>query len=275
MNLSDQGFLDVAGQRLEYRMVGPRPGDAPTLVMLHEGLGSAAMWGDFPERLAAATGAGVFAYSRAGYGNSSLVKLPRPLTYQSDEAKQVLPKLLDAIGVQRFVLVGHSDGATISTIYAGSHQDHRLHGLVLMAPHFFNEELSVKSIAEAKQAYESGDLKQKLARWHADPDNAFWGWNTAWLDPGYRNWDISETLAYVRVPILIIQGELDQYGSAGQVTVAQQECYCPVEVLMLPGVRHTPFREATEQTLSAMTSFLRPLLRQETVTVEQLEKSHG
>lgn len=273
--LDDTGFITLGEQRLEYRMIGPRPWDAPTLVVLHEGLGSVGLWGDFPDQLQQATGAGVFVYSRAGYGQSSPVKLPRPLTYQTDEATQVLPKLLDAIGIERFVLVGHSDGATISALYAGSHQDHRLHGLVLMAPHFFNEELSVKSIAEAKQAYETGDLKQKLAKWHADPDNAFYGWNGAWLDPGYRNWDITEQLAYIRVPILIIQGEDDQYGTADQVKAAQDECYCPVEVLMLPGVRHSPHRDAPEKTLTAIVDFVRTLLLKEPATVEQLEKAHG
>jgi pimeloyl-ACP methyl ester carboxylesterase len=256
MILSDSGFLDIGAQRLEYRMLGPRPGEAPTIVMLHEGLGCVGMWGDFPDRLQQATGCGVFAYSRAGYGQSSPVTLPRPLTYMHDEARDVLPALLEKIGFQRGLLVGHSDGASIAAIYAGTHQDHCLGGLVLMAPHFFTEDMGIAAIVEAKGAYETTDLKAKLARWHKDPDNAFKGWNGAWLDPGFRQWDITEQLAYIRVPILIVQGADDQYGTVKQIEIAEQECYCPVEVALLPGVKHNPAREATEVTLKAIADFV-------------------
>ena len=151
MALSDQGFLDIGAARLEYRMIGPKPKPdaAPTLVLLHEGLGSVAVWGDFAEKLAAATGCGVFVYSRAGYGQSSAVPLPRPLSYMHDEAREILPRLLDEIGFRRGLLLGHSDGASIAAIYAGSHQDHRVGGLVLMAPHFFTEDSGIASIVEA------------------------------------------------------------------------------------------------------------------------------
>src|SRR5713101_875878 len=135
--------------RLEYRMIGPRPDAAPTLVLLHEGLGSVAGWGSFPQALAAATGAGVFAYSRAGYGRSSPGKLPRPISFMHDEARDVLPRVLAGIGFRRGLLVGHSDGASIAAIYAGSVQDHRVRGLALMAPHFIVEDLSIRSIAAA------------------------------------------------------------------------------------------------------------------------------
>jgi pimeloyl-ACP methyl ester carboxylesterase len=228
MTLANDGFLDVGSARLEFRMVGPRPGAAPTLVMLHEGLGSAALWGDFPDRLAAATGTGVFVYSRAGYGRSSPVALPRPLSYMHDEALEVLPKLLEIIGFHRGLLVGHSDGASIATIYAGSVQDHRIRG---------------------------------LARWHADVDNAFRGWNDAWLDPAFRQWDITEMLAYIRVPILIVQGAGDQYGTERQIAVAQEECYCPVEVALLPDARHAPHKESPDVTLAAIAAFVNRLLK--------------
>src|SRR5882762_484958 len=188
--LSPSGFLRIGAADLEYRMIGPSPAQAPTIVMLHEGLGSAALWGDFPEKLQAATGVGVFAYSRAGYGASSPVKLPRPLDYMQIEALDVLPKLLDAIGFRRGILVGHSDGASIAAIYAGSHQDHRVQGIALIAPHFIVEDISVASIAGIKTAYETTNLKAKLKRWHRDVDNAFYGWNAAWLNPEFRNWDI-------------------------------------------------------------------------------------
>src|SRR5215472_5979062 len=137
MALAPQGFLSIDGSSLEYRMLGPSPDQAPTLVLLHEGLGCAALWGDFPEQLQAATGLGVFVYSRAGYGASSPVELPRPLDYMQREALDVLPKLLDTIGFRRGLLIGHSDGASIATIYAGSVGDHRIRGLALIAPHFF------------------------------------------------------------------------------------------------------------------------------------------
>src|SRR5580698_2980908 len=157
-------------------MIGPRPEAAPTIVMLHEGLGSAALWGDFPDQLAAATGAGVFVYSRAGYGASSPVMLPRPLDYMHIEALDVLPKLLDLIGFRRGLLLGHSDGASIAAIHAGAHQDHRIQGIALIAPHFVFEDISVNSIAEIRKAYETTELKARLARWHHHVDNAFYGW---------------------------------------------------------------------------------------------------
>jgi len=261
MALAEAGFLDIDGHRIEYRFVGPQPDKAPTLVLLHEGLGCVGLWNDFPEKLAAATGAGAFVYSRAGYGKSSPVSLPRPLSYMHDEARQSLPKLLDAIGFRRGLLIGHSDGASIAAIYAGSHQDHRVGGLVLIAPHFFTEDPGIASIVEARKAYETGDLRMRLARWHDDVDNAFKGWNGAWLDPQFRKWDITEFLAYIRVPVLIVQGEDDQYGTAKQIEVAQQECYCPVEVALLPGARHSPQREAPQPTLKAMSDFVARTLR--------------
>jgi pimeloyl-ACP methyl ester carboxylesterase len=261
VQLDDQGFVDLGAIRLEYRMVGPRPDAAPTIVMLHEGLGCVGLWGDFPDQLAAATGAGVFVYSRAGYGKSSPVTLPRPLTFMHAEAREVLPALLDAIGFRRGLLIGHSDGASIAAIYAGSVQDHRVRGIVLIAPHFFTEDMGIAEIARAKQAYASTDLRSKLARWHADVDNAFVGWNEAWLDPEFRRWDITDVLAYIRVPVLIVQGENDQYGTVKQIEVAQEECYCPVEAALLPGVRHAPHREAAHATLAVITDFANRLLR--------------
>src|SRR3954467_6620644 len=154
-SLSPTGFLRIDASDLEYRMIGPAPADAPTIVLLHEGLGSAGLWGDFPGKLAAASGAGVFAYSRAGYGASTPATLPRPIDYMHVEALDVLPKLLDAIGFKRGLLVGHSDGASIAAIYAGGVQDHRIRGLALLAPHFIVEDISVKSIAQIRTAYET------------------------------------------------------------------------------------------------------------------------
>jgi pimeloyl-ACP methyl ester carboxylesterase len=260
MALADSGFLDIGVHKLEYRMIGPRPDAAPTLVLLHEGLGCVGLWNDFPDKLAKATGCGVLVYSRAGYGQSTPVRLPRPLTYMHDEAHETLPLLLDIIGFERGLLIGHSDGASIAAIYAGSHQDHRVGGLVLMAPHFFTEDMGIASIEEARKAYAATDLRARLARWHADVDNAFKGWNGAWLDPDFRQWDITEFLAYIRVPVLIVQGEDDQYGTVKQIEVAERECYCPVEVALLPGARHSPQRDKPEATLKAMSDFVARVL---------------
>jgi pimeloyl-ACP methyl ester carboxylesterase len=261
MTLLPAGFLRIGASDLEYRFIGPTPDAAPTIVMLHEGLGSVGLWNDFPEKLQAATGCGVFVYSRAGYGASSPVTLPRSLDYMHIEATDVLPNVLDAIGFRRGLLLGHSDGASIAAIYAGSRQDHRVQGVVMIAPHFIVEDISVKSIAEIKVAYETTELKAKLARWHKDVDNAFYGWNGAWLDPKFRAWDISEFLAYIRVPVAVIQGERDQYGTMRQVEIAREECYCPVEVTEVPGAGHSPHREAPGATLDAITEFVSAVLR--------------
>jgi pimeloyl-ACP methyl ester carboxylesterase len=261
MALADEGFLDLGGASLEYRMIGPRPDQAPTIVMLHEGLGSARLWGDFPERLATRTKAGVFVYSRAGYGGSSPVALPRPLDYMQREAKAVLPNLLEAIGFRRGVFVGHSDGASIAAVYAGGVQDHRVRGLALLAPHFFVEEFSLREIERAKERYASGGLREKLARHHADVDVAFKGWNDAWLDPDFpKVFDIVEPLAYIRVPILIVQGEDDPYGTARQIEVAKEECYCPVDAVLLPGCGHAPHRDQPAATLEAVGGFIERIL---------------
>src|SRR6201995_3031907 len=164
MPLPRSGFLRIGDSDLEYRMIGPMPDAAPTIIMLHEGLGSAALWGDFPDKLQDATGAGVFVYSRTGYGNSSPVTLPRPIDYMHREALDVLPKLLAQIGFRRGLLVGHSDGASIAAIYAGGVQDHRIRAIALIAPHFIVEDISVTSIAGIKTAYETTNLREKLAR---------------------------------------------------------------------------------------------------------------
>src|SRR5712691_2830558 len=159
--LSRSGFLRIGASDLEYRMIGPAPDDAPTIVMLHAGLGCAALWGDFPDRLQALTGAGVFVYSRAGYGASTPVTVPRPLDYMHIEALDVLPKLLDKIGFCRGLLLGHSDGASIAAIYAGGIQDHRVRAVAMIAPHFVVEDIGLTSIAEAREAYETDGLKEK------------------------------------------------------------------------------------------------------------------
>ncbi len=259
MILADDGFIEIGASRLEYQMIGPRPDEAATYVLLHEGVGSVGLWGDFPARLAAATGFGVFVYSRAGYGRSSPSAMPRDTTFMEEEAHDVLPHVLDAIGLRRGILLGHSAGASIATIYAGSVEDHRIRGLVLLAPHFFAEEFTIAEITRVREAYETTDLRARLAKWHRNPDNAFYAWAGPWLDPAFRKWEINEELAHIRVPILIIHGEDDQYGTPLHIKVAEEECYCPVEAVILPGARHVPHREAAEATMAAIADFTRRL----------------
>jgi pimeloyl-ACP methyl ester carboxylesterase len=263
MALSDSGFLTIGDQRLEYRMIGPRPDEAPTLIMLHEGLGCVGMWGDFPDKLQKATGLGVFVYSREGYGQSSPAKLPRPLNFMHTEAQDTLPKILDVIGFQHGLLVGHSDGASIAAIYGGSHQDHRVSGIVLIAPHFIVEDVTSAAIAEMRKAYDTTELRARLARYHADVDATVHGWSDVWLKGDFRKWDLTEFLAYIRVPVLIVQGEGDQYGTVRQIEIAREECYCPVEVALLPNAKHVPQREAPEATMKAVTEFIARVLQNE------------
>ena len=253
--VGDAGVLDLGDQHLEWRAWGEP--DAPlTLVLLHEGLGCVGLWLDFPGTLAQATGCRVFAYSRAGYGGSSAIALPRPLDYMTREARDVLPRVLDAARVQDVVLVGHSDGASIAAIYAGMVRDERLRGVVLIAPHFFPEEMGLAAIAQAREEYEVGGLREKLARWHAHVDCAFFGWSLAWLDAGFRDWNIEHVLPGIRVPVCVIQGERDAYGTLAQVRAVEAQVARPVETHVLPGVGHSPHREATDETVRLVGSIV-------------------
>jgi pimeloyl-ACP methyl ester carboxylesterase len=251
----------IDGVSLECAWYGPAPDTAPTIVMLHEGLGCVALWRDFPERLAERTGCGVFVYSRAGYGASDPIDLPRPLTYMEDEAKQVVPALLHEIGFQRGILLGHSDGASIAAVYAGSIEDHRVRGVVLFAPHFFTEDLGLASIAAAGEAYETGNLRPRLERYHgANVDCAFHGWHQAWLAPGFRSWDILDAIAHIRVPILMVQGRSDEYGTLAQIDKAAEAAYCPVETLILDECGHAPHLDQSEATLNETAAFIERLM---------------
>lgn len=250
--------IALEGTTLETRWWGPGPEAAPSLVLLHEGLGSVGLWRDFPGRLAAATGCGVFAWSRAGYGSSDPVPLPRPLGYMHDEAAQ-LGRVLDAAGIGRCILIGHSDGASIAAIHAGSAQDFRTRGLVLIAPHYFVEDVAISAISDARHAYVAG-LRERLARHHDHVDVAFRGWNDAWLDPRFRAWDITDCLPYIRVPVLQLQGTDDPYGTTAQTDRAERLCHCPVETILLPA-RHAPHLEAPEASLAAIAGFVTHILR--------------
>lgn len=255
-------FLNIDGRALESAWWGPPPDRAPTLVLLHEGLGSVGLWRDTPQRLAEATGCGVFAYARFGYGQSDPVFLPRPMTYMHDEALHVLPRVLDAAGIRTAIVIGHSDGGSIAAIHAGATQDGRLAGLVLIAAHFIVEDLNIAAIAAIKQSYEQGDLRQRLARHHRDVDVAFYGWNGAWLDPRFRSFDITDYLPRIRVPMLALQGADDPYGTEEQLHVLQRHARAPLEVRLIQGARHSPHLEAKEPTLAAIAGFVAQRLQE-------------
>jgi len=250
----------IDGRQLETRWWGPNPDQAPTLVLLHEGLGCVALWRDFPDALVTATGCGVFAYSRFGYGASDAAMLPRPMSYMHDEALTVLPRVLDAAGIHRAVLIGHSDGGSIAAIHAGAVQDARVAGLGLIAAHFFVEALNIASIAEIRLTFEQGDLRRRLARYHRDVEGAFRGWNDAWLDPRFAAFDITGQVARIRVPVLALQGSDDPYGSAEQLRVLERVATCAVETRMIDGARHSPHLETRDATLAAVVPFVRSSL---------------
>ncbi len=251
------GAFNLDGRRLETATWKSSPDHPAGLVLLHEGLGCVALWRDIPQRLATETGAGVFAYSRFGYGQSDPAPLPRPMTYMHDESLKILPRVLDAAGIQRAILIGHSDGGSIAAIYAGAVRDPRIAGLILIAAHFFVEDINLESIRRIRSEYETTDLRTRMARYHDNADNAFRGWNDAWLDPRFRAFDITEYLPRINVPILALQGEDDPYGTAAQLETLQQHAGSPLEIRMIPGARHAPHLEAKEATLTAIAGFAR------------------
>jgi pimeloyl-ACP methyl ester carboxylesterase len=248
------------GRQVETAWWGPSADAVPTLVLLHEGLGSVALWRGFPAALQAATGCGVLAYSRFGYGRSASVTLPRPLSYMHDEARDVLGRVLDATGVRRCVLVGHSDGGSIAAIYAGEVGDPRVVGLALIAAHFFVEAVSVDAITAITREFDVGGLRARLVRYHDDVDAAFRGWSGAWLDPAFREWNIIRQVEEIRVPMLVLQGADDAYGTVEQLRVADVHARCPVETMLIPGAKHSPHLEAPEATCAAVAGFARRLL---------------
>lgn len=267
-NEGSRGTIRAGNKDLEYSCYGPAPDKAHTIVMLHEGLGCTDLWRTFPEQLAKATGYGVFVYSRAGYGRSDLADLPRPIDYMTREAENILPGILDQIDFRQGILMGHSDGATIAAIYPGSIEDHRIRALILMAPHFFTEPEGLAEIANAKIAYDESDIKQRMAKYHNDPDNTFHGWNDTWLHPDFENWNVAEVIDYLRIPVLAIQGKEDQYGSYAQIKEIDDRIYSPVDIVMLDECRHSPHIDQPENTLNAIAEFVSKLDRIETEKVK-------
>lgn len=246
--------------RIEYQWLAPERTTAPLLVFVHEGLGSLAMWRDFPQRLCDATGCRGLVYSRPGYGRST----PRAADevwnpdFMHRQAHEVLPALFDALGIdvaaERPWLLGHSDGGSIALLYAARFPA-ALRGLIVLAPHVMVEDISVASIADARSAYQTKDLRERLARYHDDPDSAFWGWNDIWLRPDFRSWSITAELGTIRCPVLAVQGLDDQYGTMAQIREIAR-CVPGTELLELPACGHSPHRDQPERLISAVTQFI-------------------
>lgn len=246
----------AAGRRIEAWSIAARDAARPTLVLLHEGLRCAVQWRDFPLRLAELTGCRVVSYSRYGHGFSEPLEAPRAVGYMHDEALLALPELLDRLAIADPVLIGHSDGASIAIIHAGG-AGRAVRGLVLMAPHVFVEDVTVASIAAVRESYATTDLRERMARYHADPDATFRGWNDIWLDPAFRAWNIEEYLPEIRCPILMIQGRDDEYGTVAQLDAIERGVAASrVERLMLASCGHAPDRDQPEATLAAVARFV-------------------
>jgi len=246
----------VDGRRLEVvRIAGDR--SRRSIVLLHEGLGSLEMWRDFPQRLALATGREVIVYSRYGHGRSERLAQPRAVAYMHDEARIVLPQLLTALDVRAPVLFGHSDGASVALIYAAT-EPRNVSALVLEAPHVFVEALTLQSIRAAREAARTGDLLARLSRYHDDATATFRGWNDIWLHPDFARWDITALLPAVRVPILMLQGRDDEYGTTAQLTAIAAAVEGTATVL-LDACGHSPHRAQPQAVLEHVQSFLEPI----------------
>ena len=246
--------ITVEGLRLEYRDIAATDVNTPTLVLLHEGLGCVAMWRDFPQKLAATTGCRTVVFSRAGYGHSEAYAEPRSPRYMHHEGEVMLPAFLDALGIERPVLVGHSDGGSIALIFAGAFPQRPL-GVAVMAPHEFVEDITLAGIRAARRVWESSDWPQKLARYHHDAPRVFSDWNDTWLSPAFRDWNIEAYLPRIACPVLALQGEDDEYATMRQIEVIG-EVVPGTEVLKLPACGHSPQRDQEAAVLSALAAFV-------------------
>lgn len=247
----------VNGLRLEYRDIPAATADRPTLLMLHEGLGCVAMWRDFPQQVAAATGCRVIVWSRAGYGGSAPYAAARTPRYLHVEALDALPALLAALQIERPILFGHSDGGSIALIFAGAFPEVP-RGVIVMAPHEFVEEETLAGILAAKTAWTATDWPQKLGRYHVDAARVFSDWNESWLSPPFRNWNIEEYLPAIRCPVLAMQGEDDEYATMRQIEVIAA-ALPGTPLLKLADCGHTPQRDQPAMVLAATVRFVAAL----------------
>lgn len=249
-------FVTAAGHSLEYEWFGAGAPGKPPLVFLHEGLGSIRQWRDFPQQVAQATGCRALVYSRYGYGQSDVLREAKAgVRFMHREALEALPAFLAALQVEKPVLVGHSDGASIALIYAGS-VGHPVCAVAVMAPHVFVEPICVESIRKATEAFHGTDLAQRLGKYHKDPAKTFHLWADAWLDPEFLEWNIEEYLPGITCPVLAIQGRGDEYGTMEQLARIRRGVRGPCELLELDGCGHAPFRDQPEATLRAIARFI-------------------
>jgi pimeloyl-ACP methyl ester carboxylesterase len=214
------------------------------------------MWKNFPETVARSTGCSALVYSRYGNGFSEVLREGRAVSYMHDEARGALPQILDTFGIRDAILIGHSDGASIAFIYAGEVRD-RVRALVAQAPHVFVEDLSIKTIAQARVLYETTDLRARLRRYHQDVDRTFYGWNDIWLNPDFRGWNIREHVRAIRVPVLLIQGSDDEYGSSAQLEAIRQDAAASVDTLYLANCGHAPHLARSDIVTSTIAAFVR------------------
>ncbi len=249
--------LTVAGQRLEYRLIQAQDPTAPTMVFLHEGLGSVSLWRDIPDRLARATGCQALVYSRRGFGGSEPLAPPyrRPPNYLHIEALEVLPQILDHFGITNPILFGHSDGATIALIHAAATQ-RPVAAAIVEAAHVFVEPVTLAGIRAAHEAWETTDLRQKLARHHRHVEGTFQGWVETWLHPDFRDLDIQDLLPGITCPLLVIQGTNDEYGTEAQVIAIASQVSGPKQTLIIPNCGHSPHRDHPKIVLDATLAFL-------------------
>ncbi|MFN7929002.1 MAG: alpha/beta hydrolase [Blastocatellia bacterium] len=255
-------FLTLQQHRIEYvRLASAQPqAGAPPILFLHEGLGSVALWRDFPQRIADATGCEAIVYSRYGYGQSDSLQEDRTPRFMHDEALQTLPALCEQLQIEKPIFFGHSDGGSIALIAAGGGVLNP-RGVIVLAPHVFVEEFSLVSIRQARENYLTTDLKQKLSRYHHDPDSAFWGWNNIWLHPEFRAWNLEEYLPCIACPILAMQGEDDEYGTMEQIERIAAQAH-EVELLKLSQCKHSPHRDQPEAVIQATERFVTHCLSQ-------------
>ncbi|MFO0986533.1 MAG: alpha/beta hydrolase [Alphaproteobacteria bacterium] len=251
-----KGFVEAAGHRLEYEWTGLGAADAPVVVLLHQGLGSMGLWRDFPRHVHEATGLRVLAYSRWGYGQSDPLRMfPRSARWMHEGAEE-LAALLAALGVVRPVLFGHSDGATIALLYAAQRLAPPALGVLAMAPHVFLEREGIVSMAKARAAYEEGELRQKLARFHADVDSAFYGWNVTWLMPSMRGWNVEAELGGIACPVALVQGVSDEYGTPAQLESIKAHTGGRAEIALLENCGHSPHIDQPGAVLGALKRLL-------------------
>ncbi len=247
-------FVRVASQLLEYRRIGIPRAKRPTLVFLHEGLGSVTTWRDFPARVARATKCSAVVYSRRGYGKSEPLRGAQTARYLHDEAQLVLPEFLDRLEIERPILIGHSDGGSIALIYAGTAAEPPA-AVVTLAAHVLVEEIAVASIAAAREKFLTTDVRAKLARHHADVDSVFWGWNRIWLSPEFRAWNIEEYLPRIACPVLAIQGEDDEYGTMEQMR--RIDAKVPdLRLVKLGNCRHSAHKDQPDAVIDAIAHFV-------------------